>query len=213
MKFIKKYTEIFLPFIFVFLASLFRPNDTDLGWHLKYGEYFFKNQEILRENIFSTMMPNYKWPNTDWGIDIITYLTYHNFGFLGLTLLGALIITLTFLFFSKAFKLDFFEKALIFPFIAYIEIPLNQISFRGQLVSIFLLGILFYLIERYDLGREKIIYFTVPLFLLWANLNGQFILGLALFAIWISLYLISLFFMIFIFIVSIKKFPAKSLIK
>ena len=194
MKFIKKYTEIFLPFIFVFLASLFRPNDTDLGWHLKYGEYFFKNQEILRENIFSTMMPNYKWPNTDWGIDIITYLTYNNFGFLGLTLLGALVITLTFLFFSKAFKLDFFEKALIFPFIAYIEIPLNQLSFRGQLVSIFFLGILFYLIEKYDLGREKIIYFVIPLFLLWANLNGQFILGLVLFAIWIFLYLIFLFF-------------------
>ena len=110
MKFIKKYIEIFLPFIFVFLASLFRPNDTDLGWHLKYGEYFFNNFSLLKDNTFSTMMADFKWANTSWLTDLIAYFVFEASGFLGLTLLGALTVTLTFLFFSKAFKLDYFEK-------------------------------------------------------------------------------------------------------
>jgi hypothetical protein len=35
-------------------------------------------------------------------------------------------------------------------------------------------------------------YFTIPLFLLWANLHGQFILGFGLFGIWILLYILQL---------------------
>lgn len=195
MKLLKKYLEMFLPLVFVFLAGIFRPYDSDLGWHLKYGEYFFKFHHILTTNIYSQMMPNYKWADTDWAIDIITYFVYHYLGgFFGLSILGGLIVALTFLFFSKAFKLDYFEKAIIFPFIAYIEIPINDVSFRGQQVSVLLLGILFYIIEKFDLENKKIIYFAIPLFFFWANLNGQFVLGLGLFAFWIFVKLITLFF-------------------
>lgn len=195
MKKFKKYLENFLPYILVFLSALYRPYDADLGWHLKYGEYFFKYHQILRDNIFSTMMPNYKWPDSDWATDIITYFTYHNLGgFLGLTILSALVVTLTFLFFSKAFKLDYFEKALIFPILVYIEQPINSVSFRGQLISILLLAILFYVVEKYDSTRSRIIYFTIPLFFVWVNFNGQYVLGLGIFAAWIILYLVREFF-------------------
>src|SRR3990167_8211202 len=168
MQSIKKYIEIFLPFIFVFLASLFRPYDGDLGWHLNYGEYFFSHFALLKDNTFSTMMADFKWANTSWLTDLISYFVFENLGFLGLTLLGALVVTLTFFFFSKAFKLDYFEKALIFPIIAYFEIPAIQASFRGQLASIFLLGVLFYIVEKYQQEKSRIIYLAIPLFLLWA---------------------------------------------
>lgn len=189
----KKLIENILPFIIVFTASLFRPYDADLGWHLKYGEYFFKYHQILKDNTFSTMMQNYKWPNTSWGIDLIYYFFFNNFGFLGLTILGALIITLTFLFFSKAFNLDYWQKSLIFPILIFIENPINQVSFRGSLVSMLFLGILFYLIEKYQSNKSRIIYLTIPLFLFWANIHGQFILGLGLFLIWAIFYLVSLY--------------------
>src|SRR3990167_9331643 len=90
-----------LPFIFVFISTLYQPIDPDLGWHLKYGEYFFEKGSLLKENTFSTEMPDFRWPNVSWGTDLITYFTFHHFGFLGLTVLSALIVTLTFFFFSK----------------------------------------------------------------------------------------------------------------
>src|SRR4029078_13720958 len=97
-----KFIVNLLPYLFVFIATLYLPRDPDLGWHLKYGEYFFQHYQILRENIYSTLMPHYIWANGSWGTDILTYILYATGGFLGLIIAAAVIVTLTFFFFSKA---------------------------------------------------------------------------------------------------------------
>ena len=112
------------PYIVVFISSLYHPYDPDLGWHLKYGEYFFQNGKILKENIFSTDMVGYHWANSSWVTDLISYVTFNNFGFWGLSILSAAIVAITFYFFSRAAKLDYFEKALIFPLLLYFLAPI-----------------------------------------------------------------------------------------
>lgn len=164
----------------MFIASIHFPTDPDLGWHLKYGEYFFQNGKVLRDNIFSQMMSDFKWANTSWGTDLISYFTFNNFGFLGLSILGAVIVTLTFYFFSKGAKLSFFEESLIFPIVIYFMDPLNTISFRGQLLSLLFLGILSYLLSSFE-KNKRYVYFIPILFLFWSNIHGQFLIGLALF--------------------------------
>src|SRR3989344_2353987 len=197
-----------LPYSTIFFSSLFHPADPDLGWYLKYGEYFFKKHEILRENIFSSQMANFSWVNHSWGTDLISYLTFDSFGFLGLSILGALVITATFYFFAKAARLDNFEKALIFPFLLYFLSSMNSVSFRGQLLSLMFLGILTYILtittSRHSregenqilnqveddrpglIGSLEPIYLLPLLFVLWSNIHGQFILGLIIFALWIA---------------------------
>ncbi|MCL5438803.1 MAG: hypothetical protein M1268_02340 [Patescibacteria group bacterium] len=173
-----------LPFVIVFISSLYVPTDADLGWHLKYGEHFFKTGKILRDNIFSTQMANYKWVNHSWGTDLISYSIFNNFGFLGLTILGALIVTLTFYFFSKAYKLSLWNKTLIFPLMLYFVNPVNLISFRSQLISILFTGILFFVLSKQD-ENKKYLYFLPLIFLTWANLHGGFIIGFAIYALWV----------------------------
>lgn len=187
-KLFKRYFLHFLPFFIVFIASFYNPIDSDLGWHLKYGEYFFKNGKILQDNVFSSFMPNYHWVNHSWGTDIITYFTYNNFGFLGLTILGALVITLTFYFFSKAAKLTIWNKVLIFPLLLYLLGPINSVSFRSQLISLMFIGILFLILSKFA-QNKKYLYFLPFIFLAWVNLHGEFILGLALFFLWIAVLL------------------------
>jgi hypothetical protein len=166
-----------LPYLFIFISTLYQPWDADLGWHLKYGEYFFKTGEVLKTNIHSTEMAGYYWPNTGWLNDVATYAIYNWGGFLGLTLASAAVLTLTFFFFGKAYNLDFYSKAIIFPLILILEKPLNEMSYRGQQVSIMLLGILMFLLLRTGIKKQLIL---IPLlFALWINVHGQFILGLA----------------------------------
>jgi len=184
-----------LPYIFVFLASIHFPTDPDLGWHLKYGEYFFQHGKVLRNNTFSQLMPDFKWANTSWATDLISYFTFHNFGFFGLAILGAFIIALTFYFFSKAAKLSFFEESLIFPLVIYFMDPLNTISFRGQLLSILFLGILSYLLSTYE-QKRKIVFVIPILFLFWSNLHGQFLIGLGLFLGWIMVRFLNNYFLL-----------------
>src|SRR4029079_4442242 len=100
-------------YLLVFLANFFKPYGGDVGWHLKYGEHFFQHHQVLRDNTFSTEMPNYKWPNSSWGTDLITYSVFSNFVFFGLTILAALVITITLFFFSKAAQLTFWDKLFI----------------------------------------------------------------------------------------------------
>src|SRR3989344_4799511 len=182
----------FLPYLFIFIASLYRPYDADLGWHLKYGEYFFKTGQILKENTFSSEMPDFIWPNAAWLTDIISFFTFNLGGFLGLTLLGALVVTLTFYFFSKAFNLDNWQKAIIFPLLIILEDPVNQISFRGQTISVMMLGLLCWVLASYERSkRRKTLFWLLPLFLFWSNLHGQFILGFGVLLLWIFFYIFS----------------------
>lgn len=189
--FLQRFLSLF-PFIVVFASSLFHPYDPDLGWHLKYGEYFFQNGRILRENIFSTEMSSYHWVNSSWATDLISYLAFDNFGFLGLAILGATIVTLTFYFFARASKLDYFEKALIFPLLLYFLAPLNSVSFKGQLLSLTFTGILLFLFKSYGERKSRLILLTVPLFLIWSNIHGQFLLGLVIFGLSIFLFFVKL---------------------
>src|SRR6266567_200175 len=87
-----------LPYLIVFVYSLYQPTDPDLGWHLKYGQYFWQHGMVLRDNTFSTMMPDFHWANTSWLTDIIGYAVYHMGGFLGLAVAGAFFVALTFYF-------------------------------------------------------------------------------------------------------------------
>ena len=178
----------FLPYLIVFLFSLYVPSDPDLGWHLKYGEYFFQHGSVLRDNTFSTMMPHFHWANTSWLTDVLTYGVFHLGGFVGLSVLGAVVVTLTFYFFSKVANLTLWDQAFLFTFLLYLEQPVNAVSFRGQQLTLLLVGVMYYLIGFYKV-RPKIFLLLVPLFLVWANVNGEFLLGLALFALWIGSYL------------------------
>lgn len=190
----KKILLNLLPFIFVFISSLYQPWDSDLGWHLKYGEYFFKYGRILKENVFSTEMPDFIWANTSWGIDLIYYGAFNLLGFLGLTILGALVVTLTFYFFSKAFELDNWHKVMIFPFLVVLENPVNEISFRGQMLSVMMLGALSWVLVSYLRSKNrKTLFWLLPLFLFWANMHGQFILGFGILVLWVFFYITSLF--------------------
>lgn len=173
---------------FVFIASLYIPSDPDLGWHLKYGEYFFKTGEVLKTNPLTQLMPDYRWNNSSWLTDLITYQAFSNFNFLGITILGAIVITLTVFFFGKAAKLSIFEKSIIFPLLVYITSPVNSIAFRGQILSLMILGIMYYILSLYEKDK-KLSLLLIPLFLVWGNLHGQYLIGLGLFFLWIIIYL------------------------
>jgi hypothetical protein len=191
MKGISKILNSFLPalpYLIVFISSIFQPSDPDLGWHLKYGQYFWQHGRLLRDNTFSTMMPNFHWANTSWLTDIISYTAYHLGGLFGITVLGALVVTLTFYFFAKAFKLTLWEQVLVFPLVLYLEEPVNSISFRGQQLSLLFGGILFYLISLYE-KKPKVLLLIIPLFLIWVDIDGEYFLGYALFGLWVVLYL------------------------
>lgn len=196
-----------LPYLFIFIASIFPPLDPDLGWHLKYGEYFYTHKKPLFTNIYSTSMPNFYWANPSWATDIVTYTAFRYFSFAGLSLLSAAVVTLTFFVISKTYKLKFLEQAIFFPLLFLLEHPVNSISFRGQQLSLLCIAILLFLLnysEKKIYGKFSLPLFIPILFFIWANLHGQFLLGLGIFAVYIFGISLSVF-------LETKKLPLKPL--
>ena len=199
---INKILSIF-PYLVVFIFSLYQPSDPDLGWHLKYGQYFWHTGELLRDNTFSAMMPNYHWANTSWLTDIISYTTYHFGGLFGLSLLAASVVTATFYFFAKSAQMSLWEQTIIFPIMLYLEKPVNSVSFRGQQMNLLFVGVLFYLISLYE-KKPKLLWLIIPLFWIWVDIDGEFLLGYVLFVSWVGLYITKKF-AEKVFVLDIKK--------
>lgn len=176
-------------YVSIFIGAIYMPADPDLGWHIKYGEYFFKTWHVLRTNPYTQQMPDFRWNNSSWLTDLITYQAYHHAGFIGLAFLSSLVVAATFYFMAKSAKLSLFEKSIIFPIILYFLSSLNFISFRGQLLSLLFLSILYFTLSKYE-ENKKTSLLLIPLFMIWGNLHGEYILGLAVFSIWLGVYIV-----------------------
>jgi len=179
-----------LLYIFVFIATLRPPYYLDLGWHLRYGEYFFRTGSILFDNPYSSLMREYQWVNGSWGVDLITYFLYNSWGFAGLSVAGSITIILSLFFFSRALNMNFFQKAVIFPLIIYLESPVNYFSFRGHQLSFLFISVLYYLSVNFSGRQTKRLFFIPLLFLLWSNMHRSSFLGLVIFLLMIIFWLL-----------------------
>lgn len=176
----EKITEL-LPFAFIFLATFYFPVDSDLGWHLKQGEYFILNKAILDINTLSSAMPNFSYINHSWLFDAATFLIYDFWGFLGLSFFSALFVVLSFYFISKTVSLNLWQKTVVFPLFLWLEIQNFKSSFNIQFFSILLSILLVYLLVRFKQKKEKFIFVLIlALMMLWTNAHGQFAVGLVL---------------------------------
>ena len=176
------------PFLVFLLATLYIPRDPDLGWHLAYGRHFVQHHRILDTNIHSTTMPGYHWLSTSWLLDPLTYALFQRWGFVGLSMLGAVVSTGVFYVMSRALKLDLIENVIAMLFLyAYLS-PALETSIKGHTVSLLLLSIQFLIMKRYEEGHEKALLFLIPLFVIWPNLHTQYFLGLALMIGWFGLH-------------------------
>lgn len=191
----------FLILVIFFLLVIQPPIDLDLGWHLRYGEYFFQTGQVLKENILSFVWPNYQWVQASWGYDLLLYQIYTHFGFLGVSLSAGIITLLIFIMITYPLKRftpwQYFLLATTFLFMTT---PMYSGGLRSQTTSALFFTITILISSSSLKGRTKTV-FTLPvIFLLWANMHGGFTLGL------IILYTI---FLCHIFLILIKKITQK----
>ncbi len=176
MSFIKKYWNIIIIFLFLFLFTIQHPLDLDLGWHLRYGQYFFQTGHILKDNILSFIWPGYKWVQASWGYDLFVYQVFKYFGFAGLSLGGAIFTVLIFLIITRPIKRFAFNQLLFLMMIYLTQVPpLYYTGMRSQTPSA-----LFFALAIVIGYKFEYFYFLPFLFLIWANMHGGFSLGLML---------------------------------
>jgi hypothetical protein len=174
--------SIFLIFYFLFFLQHINLTTADLGRHIKNGEVFFQQLRPIETNFYSYTMPEFPTINHHWGAGVIFYLFWKWFGFIGLSLIHALLYTLTFLvFFFIAKKKTSFYMAL---FVSLLVVPLiaSRTEVRPEVFSYLFLGLYYLLLNRFieSKGKSKIIWLLPFLQLLWVNIHIFFFLGLVM---------------------------------
>jgi hypothetical protein len=161
--------------ISIFLLFFLAPIDTDLGWHLRYGEYFLKTGKFLTHNTLTYYLKNYYWPNSYSFYQIVIAVLYKFGGLFTLSIFYSLLGVLTFLVFEasypKSTKINFvsFLAVVFFGWVVF------KFGLRAQVFSFTFIILLNFILKKCSYNKG---WFLIPLlFLFWVNLHGAFVLG------------------------------------
>lgn len=169
---------VYFQLLFIFLLFFLPPTDTDLGWHLRYGEHFLQTGNVWRTNELTYFLEDYYFPYTAAFYQAITALIY-SAGLFGLSLAYATLITLAFLIFLKIEKGLLKVNFLGFLFTAFSGWTVFSLGWRSQIFTFFGLVATFWILSK-TTASPKIGFLLPLLFFIWANTHGGFILGLAI---------------------------------
>jgi hypothetical protein len=189
--------------------------DPDFWWHLATGKWIVEHGRLPDQDPFSfatlqkdpyTPINRVKLILTQyWLAQILLYKIYSLYGFAGVSVMRAMILTLTVAILFPLLRLYRVSTTIILPLIivsAYLLKPFA--GERPQLFSFLFAGIVIYLMEKMSRplmsdkdsrsSRLKIYHLLLLLCMpLWANLHGGFIYGIVVIAIYLVSHWLSLF--------------------
>jgi len=166
-----------------FALAAFAPqllNDGDTYWHIRAGEWMLAHHEVLRWDIFSYTLAHAPWHTQEWLAEIFMALAWIAGGWAGIHLLFAISIGLT------AAIVGLFVRKRLDMTSALLTVALGLCCISGSLLArphLLTLPLLAIwtcsLVAAREQNKAPPIW-LIAVILLWANLHGSFIFGLAM---------------------------------
>lgn len=163
------------------LAAGPAPADPDMYWHLASGRWMVENGELLRRDVFSSTIAGQPYSVGEWLGQIVLYAAYALGGWSGLALLRGLLVATAALFLTRAALRGGARAVIALPLVT-VALLLSEIEWtdRPQLFTLALFPLLLDLLLAAREGRVRRLLFVPPLLLVWTDLHGGYVLGLAL---------------------------------
>lgn len=179
---------LFYVFIFVLLMQhSFSYLDPDFGWHLRVGQDIMLSGQAPELNLNNYTLWGHSWVDIEWLANLTIYYFYINFGYLFINIFFAILPILTLVLLNRYLRINYqvdLERhvwALVFLETLGMIAVMPHLGVRIQEITLLFFAILISLLADYS-QRKKLLPLIalVPLFCLWANLHGGFLLGLAI---------------------------------
>jgi hypothetical protein len=169
----------------VLLAGLSRTwADPDLWGHVRFG------RDIVAAGIphtdrysFTSDIP---WLNHEWLAEVVMSAAWQAMGAFGLALLKMGLIALAFISIARTLTLDRLPGPIrdLLLFAALAGMWSRVFVIRPQVFSIALFALVLWIIRSAEQGRAGRLWLLPPVFALWVNVHGGWIVGLGVLAIW-----------------------------
>jgi len=156
--------------------------DAGTGWHIRNGQHILSTHTIPHEDSFSYTMPGRPWFAWEWLYDLGAGIIYTRMGLNGVIFLSALLIAGVFAgLFRKAVARN--RYPLISALVVVLAIFASSIHFlaRPHLFTWAFTLIFWDILESAsERGRWRRLYWLPALMLVWVNIHGGFLVGVAL---------------------------------
>jgi hypothetical protein len=164
--------------ILIFAMAARTPLDTDMWWHLRAGEETWQTGRPVTVDTFSYTRQGETWINHSWLSQVGMYLIYRLGGFLAL---GAAVALLAVISMGLVYaQMVGHPLARGFVLMLTASVAAKVWTPRPQLASLVLFGLIGYLLYQYKWKQRDHLWLFIPVFILWSNLHGGYVLGLLL---------------------------------
>ena len=183
-------------FIFLFWSLLAGPlsnrplADADIGWHIRNGEQILATHSLPRTDPFSSTMQGQPWFDWEWLYDILLGILHHACGLNGVVWLCALLAAAIFvLLLSQLLRGGTgLLLAIVLMLLAEAAAAIHLYA-RPHIVSWLFSLLWFAALDRWERCEDESLPRWIPWFfpasmLLWVNLHGGWIFGMALLGIY-----------------------------
>ncbi len=166
------------------LAAVIAPLPTvDLAYHLRAGGEILDTGAIPRVDTWTFTAAGMAWQDQQWLAQVILALAYRLAGWTGLVLLRAALVGIAFgLLFDLCRRRSGSVRVGAWLTLAAFGCAAITLGLRPQLFGVALFAAVLWLVLRRR-DEPRLVWLTVPLVVVWANVHGSFILAPALVAI------------------------------
>jgi hypothetical protein len=166
-------------FVAIFAMAVRQPADTDTWWHLKTGQVMWESGEILRADPFSHTVQGKPWINHGWLVQALLWPLYAASGLVGLAVLLAGLVTVSFV--LVYIQCD--GRPFVAAFVTLLGAVASSViwAMRPQIVSFLLAALVAFLLHRYKRRGSTTWLWPLPLLVaLWVNCHGGFVIAFML---------------------------------
>jgi hypothetical protein len=177
--------NVFLAALFLGLFALAARNvtDPDVWWHLKAGQFIAEHKSVPRADPFSYTRAGQPWVAHEWLSELLMYNLRRTTGWGGLIVIFAAVLTAAFWLLYLRCGPAAYVAGVATLCGAWATAPVWGV--RPQVLSLLLTSLWLLILERSE-RNPKLLWWTLPLTLLWVNLHAGFALGLALSALFLA---------------------------
>jgi hypothetical protein len=177
-------THVFLAVLFLGLFAMAARNvtDPDVWWHLKTGQYIAQYKSVPHADPFSYTRAGEPWVTHEWLTDLSLYELERGAGWGGLIVTFAAVLCGAFYLLYLRCGPAPYVAGVATLIAAWATTPVWGV--RPQVLSLLLTSLWLLILERSE-RDPKLLWWTLPLTLLWVNLHAGFALGLALLALFL----------------------------
>lgn len=166
--------------------------DPDLWGHIRFGQDKIAAGSYIGTDVYSYLTHGRTWFNHEWGGEVIMAGIYDQFGPQGLSLIKVgltfgVVATLVWFIITKGVRPI---RASILGLLAVIALTPTLGTFRPQIFTVVFFASLLLLIELVERGARWPLFVFPLMFVLWVNVHGGVLAGLAVLGTWAVLHAI-----------------------